>query len=402
MFLRRRSLLVLALVALALGITAVRLGRGVWPAVLPPPVPITAIFPSAPALQELATPGKSPKPPSPLTIAPGFEMTLYASGLKKPRVLALDSRSTPLVSDPEAGMVFLLPDDNDDGVADAVTPLLQNLKRPHGLAFRGDELFVATEDRVLRYPYDPGKRTVGSPRKVLDLPSGGSHWTRTIVFGPDGMLYVAIGSSCNVCQENDERRAAILRVNLETGKTERWAWGLRNTVFFTFHPQTGKMVGNDMGRDFLGDDLPPDELNSITGGDHGWPFCYGKQTPDPFGKHPQGCAATRPSLFDYPAHVAPLGLRFIPSSFAPRYAGDLLVSLHGSWNRSAPVGYKIVRLVMDGDRVVAMKDFLTGFLDRSANRAIGRPVDLLFTPDDSLLVSDDHAGAVYRVMPTPP
>ena len=393
---------------LILGGLGIRTWRGIRPAVTSPAVPIGDLFPPSPKSSLLTSPRPSlgPTPGFPLKLPDGFSITLYASGLQKPRALALDPFGTPLVSDLEAGTVQALLDENGDGVAEKTIPLLTGLNKPHGLAFRGKELYVAEQDKVVRYSY-PASRLTSTTflepfgrTKVLDLPRGGSHTTRTIAFGPDGMLYVSIGSSCNVCRERDERRAAILRVDPETGKSERWAWGLRNTVFFTFHPETGAMLGNDMGRDFLGDELPPDELNVITSGDYGWPYCYGRQVRDPFGAHPQGCETTAASLYDYPAHVAPLGIRFIPETFSKEWAGDLLVAFHGSWNRSTPIGYQVVRLDIDGDRVTSMEDFLTGFLGENG-RALGRPVDLLFTDDGALLISDDHAGAIYRVTATP-
>jgi glucose/arabinose dehydrogenase len=393
---------VIALGLLVLGVTVLlRTWRGLKPAVAPPPTPISDLFPAKKPTVARASPVplRGPKPNFPLTLPEGFDITLYVSGMSRPRVLAVDPTGTPLVSDSEAGTVLALPDENGDGAADKKVSVLTNLNAPHGLAFRGNTLYVAETDAVTRYTYDATRRTAGNPQKVIDLPAGGSHTTRTIAFGPDGMLYVSVGSSCNVCRERDERRAAILRVNPDTGAHERWAWGVRNTVFFTFHPDTGVMLGNDMGRDHLGDELPPDELNVMTGGDYGWPYCYGKKVSDPFGEHPQGCATTEPSLYDYPAHVAPLGIRFIPETFSKEFAGDLLVAFHGSWNRSTPTGYTVVRLDIEGDRVKAMDNFLTGFLT-AEGRALGRPVDVLFLSDGSLLVSDDHAGAVYKIVPT--
>lgn len=315
--------------------------------------------------------------------------------LQRPRVLAFDPRGTLVVSNTGAGTIIALPDADGDGAADSAQTILSDLDRPHGITFRGNDLFVAETSRVVRYRYDAATRTARDPKTLLDLPAGGSHTTRTIVFGQNGKLYVSIGSSCNVCRETDQRRAAILEVDPDTGASTRWAQGLRNTVFFIVDPSTGRMLGNDMGRDLLGDNLPPDELNELTSGDYGWPFCYGKQQNDPFGRHPQSCAATTPSLFDYPAHVAPLGLQFIPRAFSSDHAGDLLVAFHGSWNSSVPVGYKIVRVNMENGTPTGMQDFMTGFL--SNGKVLGRPVDLLFSPDGILYVTDDQAGAIYRI-----
>ena len=331
----------------------------------------------------------------PLEIDGDFEIRVFAKNLPAgSRVLAFDKNQHLLVSLPKDGRVLVLPDKNSDGKADEQTVLLEGLNSPHGLDFHKDFLYVAETDKVVRYKYNPNTISATDPEKILDLDSGGGHSSRTIKFGPDGKLYIASGSSCNVCVEKSNQRATMMRVNPDGSDFEIFSTGLRNTVFFTFD-QNGQIWGNDMGRDLLGDLLPPDELNIIKKGeDYGWPYCYGNRVVDPFGKSSDRCENTVGTVWNYHAHVSPLGLRFIESNqFPASWQGDLLVSQHGSWNSSVPVGYKIVRLDIEKGKVVKEVDFITGFLQGSV--ASGRPVDIIFGADGSLYISDDKANAVY-------
>lgn len=337
----------------------------------------------------------------PLKIEGDFELRVFAKDLPAgARVLKFDRNQNLLVSIPKDGKVIALPDKNRDGEADEQIVLLENLNSPHGLEFYKDYLYVAETDKVVRYKYNTGELSLSNPEKILDLHSGGNHFSRTIRFGPDNKLYITSGSTCNVCVEEDNQRATMMRVNPDGSNYKIFAKGLRNTVFFDFD-ENGQIWGNDMGRDLLGDLLPPDELNVIReGGDYGWPYCYGNKVVDPFGKSEEKCQGTIGTVWDYHAHVAPLGISFIKSSqFPDSWQGDLLVSQHGSWNSSVPVGYKIVRLVIKNGKVTEEKDFISGFLQGSV--AAGRPVDLLFGGDGSLYISDDKANAVYILRKNP-
>ncbi len=243
-------------------------------------------------------------------------------------------------------------------------------------------------------------------RKIIDLPSGGGHYTRTILFMPppdQSKLLISVGSSCNVCNEEDWRRAKILASNADGYDLGLFASGLRNSVFMAIHPVTGQIWATEMGRDYLGDELPPDEINVIEEGkDYGWPLCYGKNIHDTdFNKNtvtPCKEPIMRASYIDIPAHSAPLGLAFFPGDGWPKeYRGNLLVAYHGSWNRSEPTGYKIVRYRLDNmGKHLGNEDFITGWLTKD-NKAYGRPVDILIRPDGAIFISDDKAGLIYKV-----
>jgi glucose/arabinose dehydrogenase len=338
---------------------------------------------------------------STIRLPPGFVIELYAGDLGHPRFLALDPRGTLLVSVPRAGRVIALPDDNRDGRADGVVPVVEGLELPHGLAFLDGQLHVAETGRIMRFDYDPATRRVrGSPTVVVpNLPARGSHWTRTIAIGPDRRLYVSVGSSCNSCEERDRRRAAIYRYDADGRGGAPFATGLRNAVGIAFRPGTSELWATVNGRDWLGDDRPPEYVTRVEeGGFYGWPYCHWTAAglvPDPdLGGGDRCKVAVRPGLL-YQAHTAPLGLAFYTGSqFPPEYRGDLLVALHGSWNRSVPVGYKVIRVRLGGATPTA-EDFATGWL--VGGRYWGRPVDLAVAPDGALFLSDDGLGAVYRI-----
>ncbi|MEX0617167.1 MAG: PQQ-dependent sugar dehydrogenase [Candidatus Woykebacteria bacterium] len=367
-----------------------KVGKGLVPAFFPPKENTAEQLEKAVVKQS-----SGQKVDFPLKIDGSFEIRLFAKDLTAgARVLAFDKNQNLLVSLPDGGKVIALPDSNRDGKADKQITILQNLNRPHGLAFYEGFLYVAQENEVVQYKYDPDQISASDPKKILDLPSGGGHSSRTIKFGPDGKLYITAGSSCNICEEKDNRRAAMMRADPDGSNFEIFAKGLRNTVFFTFD-ESGQIWGNDMGRDLLGDQLPPDELNIIQkGGDYGWPYCNGKSVVDPFGKSEERCKSTISPHWNYHAHIAPLGITFINSGqFPDEWQGDLLASFHGSWNSSVPVGYKIVLLEVEDGKVVAERDFVTGFITGSV--AAGRPVDLIFGSGGSLFISDDKSNAVY-------
>jgi glucose/arabinose dehydrogenase len=333
----------------------------------------------------------------PLRMPSGYTLDIFAElDGSLPRVLVFDPSGTLIVSSPRKGRVMALPDKNRDGKADEVVTVLSGLNQPHGIAFDGDYIYVAETDKVVRYTYNTSNNSVGLSEELFELPGGGRHFTRTIRIH-DNRLYTSVGSSCDTCIETDWRRASILVSNLDGTDLKVFAKGLRNTVFFTFD-NSGNMWGTDMGRDFLGDDLPPDELNIIEEGkDYGWPWCYGNRVRDSKfkpGEKPSYCTDTEPPVYSFQAHVAPLGLVFIDSNqFSASEQGNLIVAFHGSWNRSEPVGYEIRKLSIFAQNVTSEDVFVTGWL--KDGDTLGRPVDLAFDEDGNLYISDDNAGLVY-------
>jgi glucose/arabinose dehydrogenase len=332
----------------------------------------------------------------------GFEIRAYADGIRNARFLRFTDAGDLLVSSPRLGTVFLVEADRDgDGRADAVRPLLEGLDRPHGLETREGWLYVAEGSAVRRVRLDAaGRRVEGALETVVrGLPSGGNHWTRTVRFGPDGWMYVSIGSSCNVCLEEDPRRAAVVRYRPDGSGEEIYAQGLRNAVGLDFHPATGELWVTDNGRDLLGDDFPPCELNRVVrGGFYGWPFVNGASVPDPdFGTTAdERIARSLPPAHGFGAHTAPLGIAFYRgTAFPERYRGAAFVALHGSWNRTRKSGYKVVALEWDAGGSIRESDFAVGF--ELEEDVIGRPVDVVGGPDGALYVSDDFAGAIYRI-----
>ncbi len=348
---------------------------------------------------------------NPLTFSlpEGFAATMFSDKVPGVRVLTRDSQGTMVASLTSEGKVVALPNRDTDNRADQVITVLEGLKEPHGIAFIGDTLYVAEEDAVKSYTYNPDTHSATLNETLTALPSGDGHSTRSLMVWPDNTkLLVSTGSSCNVCNEEDPRRAAILSINVTTKEVEPFAKGLRNTVFMTLHPVTGEIWGTDMGRDWLGDNTPPDEINIIKkDGNYGWPICYGKNIHDTdfdkntYIRNPCMTPFETPSHIDIPAHSAPLGIVFVPEEGWPEeWWYDALVAYHGSWNRSTPTGYKIVRMPLDakGAPNGATVDFMSGFT--TAREVVGRPVGLMIEPGGTLWVSDDKAGAIYRVART--
>lgn len=335
-----------------------------------------------------------------LTIPQGFRISIFASNLTGPRMMALDPSGRLFVTEMDGGRVTILPDTNGDGRADRNVVYASGLNLPSGIAFYGGYLYIAETNRVIRYPFRAGDTTAPRPEVVIpNLPTGG-HITRTISFGPDNKLYLAVGSSCNVCIEQNPVRAAISRYNTDGSGRQIIATGLRNAVGMAWNPTTKRLWVTDNGRDFLGDNLPPDTVYVVQdGGFYGWPYAYGNRVPDPeFGSRaPAKVRSTIPPKIAIQAHSAPLGLAFYTGSMFPaEYRGNLFICYHGSWNRSVPTGYKVVRFVVrDGNVVGGQHDFITGWL--KGRGVSGRPVDPLVGKYGELYITDDDGGRVYRV-----
>ena len=338
-----------------------------------------------------------------LQTAADLRVTLYASGLPNARFMALGPRNDVFVGSWYAGTVSVLLDRNGGSQATKVVTLLDGLTIPHSVAYRDGMLYVAQADRLSRWRYDAASVSLSNGQRMISaLPTGGRHVTRTVAFGPDGSIYISVGSSCNECADAADR-AVIMRYRADGSGSEVYARGLRNSVGMSFQPGSGRLWAVDNGQDLLGDNIPPDELDLIRqGGDYGWPYCYGNGQPDSsVSAAPGHCARTISPVASLQAHSAPLGLAFATGQGMPaRYRGGVFVAYHGSTSRSQATGYKVVYIPISGTHASTPQDLITGWLPAGATNvgaAWGRPTGLLVAADGSLLISDDYAGVVYRL-----
>lgn len=343
-------------------------------------------------------PALAKSPVERLQVPPGFSVELFAQNVDNARAMAWGEHGTLFVGSREKGQVYALTDADGDGRAETVRVIAKGLRMPVGLAFRDGSLYVSAVERIVRFD-DIENRLDNPPRPVVaveGLPSETHHGWRYIAFGPDGKLYVPIGAPCNICDQDGF--AVITRMSPDGSGRETIAQGVRNTVGFDWHPDTGTLWFTDNGRDWLGDDLPECELNRLgQDGQHfGFPYCHAGAVLDPeFGQGKRCSDHVAPAAL-LGAHTAPLGMTFhTGKGFPAEFRGDVFIARHGSWNRSAKSGYDVVRVRLDGERVIAVEPFLTGFLD--GQKTLGRPVDVIQADDGSLLISDDYAHAIYRV-----
>ena len=337
-----------------------------------------------------------------LTLPPGFTAELYASGLETPRFLAFDPDGVLHVAEWGAGRVVALPDRDRDGRADGLEPLADGLSSPHSLVYRDGGWYVGVPSGVVFLADTNGDGQADERKTIVgSIPTDGAHRTRTVDFLPDGRMVLSVGSTCNVCDEEDPRRATILVYDDASGTGERiLAAGLRNAVGLAVQPSTGDLWANDNGRDLMGDDLPPETLYRIQdGADYGWPRCHSGRILDPDMGQPGDCDGVPAPAVEMQAHSAPLGMVFYDGELFPeRYRGDLFMAFHGSWNRSTPTGYKVVRIPFENGGVAGpIEDFVTGWLDAATGETSGRPVGLAVGPEGALYISDSKGGFVYRV-----
>ena len=335
-----------------------------------------------------------------IRLPPGFSINIYATNVENARSLVLGESGTLFVGTRSAGKVYAVVDRNHDAKADEVITIAEGLNMPNGVAFREGSLYVAEVNRVLRYDRIES-RLKNPPKPVIvtdSFPKDPQHGWKFIRFGPDGKLYVPVGAPCNVCERSNEIYSSITRINAVGGTPEIFAHGVRNTVGFDWHPNTGVLWFTDNGRDWLGDDLPPDELNraSQKGMHFGFPYCHGGTISDPeFGKK-RKCEEIVPPSIALGPHVAALGMRFYTGTMFPDlYQNQIFIAEHGSWNRTSPIGYRISLVRLHGSQAISYGVFAEGWLKNG--RAWGRPVDVLVMPDGALLVSDDRAGVIYRI-----
>ncbi|MBM4327390.1 MAG: sorbosone dehydrogenase family protein [Deltaproteobacteria bacterium] len=335
-----------------------------------------------------------------IKLPPGFQISVYAKGVEGARSLTHGPQGIVFVGSRDAGKVYALLGDKGGGQASEVIVVARKLHSPNGVAFRNGSLYVAEINRVLRYD-NIQARLRNPPEPVVvneKFPTDAHHGWKFMAFGPDGKLYVPVGAPCNVCEREDPRFASVMRMNADGTDLEIFARGVRNTVGFDWHPVTKELWFTDNGRDWLGDDLPPDELNHAPkkGLHFGFPYCHGKNISDPEFGRKHLCSEFVPPELELGPHVASLGMRFYTGRMFPEtYRNQIFIAEHGSWNRSLPIGYRITMARMENNRPVKYEVFAEGWLQRFS--AWGRPVDVLVMPDGALLVSDDKAGVVYRI-----
>jgi glucose/arabinose dehydrogenase len=335
-----------------------------------------------------------------LRLPDGFKISVFADNVPNARSLALGDNGVVFVGTGAEDKVYALEDSNNDGFADNTYVIADDLNMPNGVAYKDGSLYVAEINRIIRF--DNINQSLNKPPKpsvVYDqFPSDKHHGWKYLRFGPDGKLYTAIGAPCNICKP-DKPYGSLLRLNPDGSGFEILASGIRNTVGFDWQPETNALFFTENGRDYLGEDLPPEELNQWTkAGDHfGYPYCHGGDIADPEFGAEKPCSQFIPPAWKFNAHTAALGLRFYKGKqFPAAYKNQLFVALHGSWNRDEPDGYKVVLLKFKQNKPVSEENFISGWL-AADDKVLGRPVDILDLPDGSLLISDDQAGLIYRV-----
>lgn len=344
---------------------------------------------------------------SQLGVPDGFSVSIFAEDLGKPRMIAVADDGTLYVTDREAGKVTMLKDEDGDGTAETKETVAEREKM-HGIALDGDTAYLMTVNTVFSAPINEDG-TLGELIEIAtDFPEGGQHPNRTLVVGPDDMLYVSVGSTCNACGETNEENATLVRMAKDGSSREIFASGLRNTIGFGFEPESGRIYGFDHGIDWLGDDEQPEEFNLIEEGkQYGWPYVYADSKINPQDEPPQGTPAewaeksAEPVLM-YTPHAAPMQMTFNDSEALPSdMRGDAFVAMRGSWNRKPPSGYEVVRVDFENGEPQSIEPFLTGFLSGDGEdwTQMGRLAGLATGPDGAMYLSDDTNGVIYRIAP---
>ncbi|MFY0652600.1 MAG: sorbosone dehydrogenase family protein [Cyclobacteriaceae bacterium] len=339
---------------------------------------------------------------SSLKLPAGFEISVFASSVQNARSLALGRNGTIFVGSRRAGKVYALVDENKDGKSDKTYVIASGLNDPNGVAFRNGSLYVAEISELNRYD-DIESKLANPPKPVTiydDYPRDNHHGQKVIAFGPDDKLYIPQGAPCNICENKKEVYASITRMNPDGSGREIFAHGVRNSVGLAWHPETGELWFTDNGRDNLGDNMPPCELNYAPkmGMHFGYPYCHGSDIGDPEFGHKRSCDEFIAPARKLGAHVAPLGLKFYTGDMFPeKYRNQIFIPEHGSWNRRKKIGYRVSMVKLEGNRAVSYDTFIDGWLDEKEQEAWGRPVDLLVLPDGSMLLSDDKSDTIYRI-----
>jgi len=331
----------------------------------------------------------------------GYTVTLFADDVPNARALALGKNGTIFVGSRNNGSVYALQDIDQDGKADRRYIIASGLNLPNGVAYKDGSLYIAEINRIIRFDnIDQRLQNPPKPTVVYDqFPNKKHHGWKYLRFGPDNRLYTAVGAPCNICDPKEKIYTSLVRLNPDGSEMEILARGIRNSVGFDWQPGTNLLYFTDNGRDHLGDDIPPDELNKWTqkGQHFGYPYCHGGDIPDPEYGQGKDCKTYTKPEWKFKAHMTPLGIHFYRGQQFPKsYHQQLFVAQHGSWNRSTPHGYRIALLKFNQGKVVSEQVFAEGWLTRGG-KAIGRPVDILELADGSLLVSDDLAGVIYKI-----
>lgn len=344
---------------------------------------------------------------SSLKVAPGWKVLVAASGLGKPRMLYMEKNGTLYITRRDQGDVLMLKDNDNDNKFEDLATIVGEFPGVHGITIKNGWLYLVSTRVLRRYKLNEDG-TVGAMQQLYDdLPDGGQHANHSIEFGPDGMLYLTAGSTCNDCFESNKEAATIIQIDTTTWKRTVFARGLRNTIGFDFHPVTKQLWGVDNGGDAKGDNWPPEELNMIVkDGDYGWPLAYSKQVADETREDPPGTTkamyakTTVPSVLDFTAHMAPIAFRFFgnAANIPAEYKNDGLVCWHGSWNKATPAGFKVERIKFVNGKAAGSEDFLTGFLSPDSRTRFGRPAGLFISPAGQVFISDDANGIIYCVV----
>jgi glucose/arabinose dehydrogenase len=332
----------------------------------------------------------------------GFKISVYAEGVVNARSMDLSPNGTLFVGTRGEGSVYAVKDTDGDLKGDKVYTLAENLRMPNGVAFRDGDLYVAEVSRILKFEnIEANLENPPKPIVVYDeYPTESHHGWKYIAFGPDGKLYVPVGAPCNICESENPVFNSITRLNPDGTGMEIVHQGIRNTVGFTWHPENGELWFTDNGRDWMGDDMPACELNHAPKDNmhFGYPYCHQGDLADPEFGDKRPCSDFTAPVQNLGPHVAPLGLEFVNTDHFPAsYKGHVLIAEHGSWNRSTKIGYRIMMVELDGNKATSYKPFAEGWLNAAEDEVMGRPVDLEFLPDGSMLVSDDFADVIYRI-----
>jgi glucose/arabinose dehydrogenase len=335
-----------------------------------------------------------------INLPEGFKIALYADSVENARGMDIGTQGTLFVGTRETGKVYAIKDTNHDNKADKIYTIATGLDMPAGVAFKDGDLYVSSLSRIVRLD-DIENHLADPPAPVTiysGFPTDESHGWKYIAFGPDGKLYVPVGAPCNICNSSDSIYASITRMNHDGSGLEIYAKGIRNSVGCDWNPANGELWFTDNGRDWLGDDSPPCELNHAPqqGMHFGYPFCHGGTIPDPeFGAGKQ-CADYTAPVQNLGPHVAPLGMKFYTGTMFPaEYRNQVFIAEHGSWNRSTKLGYRITLVKLNGNQATSYSTFADGW--EKNGEVSGRPVDIVILADGSLLVSDDEAGKIYRI-----